>query len=184
MEVLMSISIVLASPKDARGIQEVFYDTWLATYPNEELMIRVGDIKDFLKNHLSTESLERRRQQISVNPSPHGRIFLVAKDEERVVGVCNVVTYPTHNQIHSLYVLPEYQRMRIGSDLCYKAFGYFNSLFPTTLWVASYNSKAIRFYESLGFRDTGERKEDETIRFRNGIRMPEMEMVREPRSAL
>jgi ribosomal protein S18 acetylase RimI-like enzyme len=48
----------------------------------------------------------------------------------------------------------------------------------TVLEVTAFNEPAIRFYEGIGFRDTGERIEDERFRMRNGANFPEMRMRR------
>ncbi len=52
------IKIIDAVPEDGLGITNVFYKTWLATYPNKEKGVTVGDIEyskkdDFLHKRSS-----------------------------------------------------------------------------------------------------------------------------------
>jgi hypothetical protein len=44
-----NISISPAMPQDARSIQEIFYKTWLDTYPNQKYGITKEDIEDLRK---------------------------------------------------------------------------------------------------------------------------------------
>ena len=37
--------------------------------------------------------------------------------------------------------------------------------------------ETVKFYEKLGFKDTGKRFEEEKFRFKNGANIPQMEMV-------
>jgi ribosomal protein S18 acetylase RimI-like enzyme len=48
--------------------------------------------------------------------------------------------------------------------------------------VATYNANAIRFYEGLGFVDTGKRMSDPKFTMKSGAIIPEMEMRREATS--
>ena len=118
-----NILVCIATPNDVVGIQEVFYRTWLATYPNEEAGITVDDIEDRYKDRLNEKNISKRKEQI-INPLD-GQTLFVAKDGERVVGLCRVVKKVDRNQLLAIYVLPEYQSRGIGSKLweeCKKIF--------------------------------------------------------------
>ena len=45
-----NLKIRSAEVKDARDILDVFYQTWIQTYPNKDLGITVEDIEELLKN--------------------------------------------------------------------------------------------------------------------------------------
>jgi RimJ/RimL family protein N-acetyltransferase len=45
--------------------------------------------------------------------------------------------------------------------------------------VASYNQKAISFYEKFGFKKTGKSVIEDVARFPSGATIPEIEMVRD-----
>ncbi len=170
----MKIKIENAKPEDVRGIAEVFYKTWLATYPNEEYGITVADVEDNYKDSFTAETLEKRRKQILEMPS--NTKYVSAKDGDTVVGICRAIKHEDRNQLQAIYVLPEYQGKGIGHALWLEAEKFFDPMKETFVQVATYNKKAIAFYEKLGFKDNGKRFSDERFRFKSGNIIPEMEM--------
>lgn len=167
-----TIQIVHATPEDAKGIGEVFYRTWLDTYPNKEVGITIDDIEDRYKNAFTEEFLAKRKRQLE-HPN-EGETLLLAKDEDKVIGVCRNTEYPLKNQLQAIYVLPEYQRKGIGKLFWDKAQEIFNPTKDIFVEVATYNTKAIEFYKKLGFVDTGRRFAEFTMK--SGAKIPEMEM--------
>ncbi len=169
------IFVSRAKPEDARGMQEVFYKTWLNTYPNVENGISVDDIEDRYKNAFTDETINKRAERI-LHP-PEGETVFVAKEDEKVVGLCFVEKYPEKNQIQAIYVLPEYQGKGIGKKLWSEAKKVFDAGKDVIIEVATYNTQAIEFYKKLGFVDTGKRWRDEKFKMKSGTTIPEMEMV-------
>lgn len=162
-------------PEDARSVQELLYHTWLATYPNEEFGITIDDIEDRFKNRFRGEELEKREKYYA--NVPENEIILIAKEEKNVVGFCRASRFDDKNELIAIYVLPEYQGTGVGKLLWQQAKKHFDSGKDTIVQVASYNEKAIRFYEKLGFCDTGKRWADEKFRMKSGAVLPLMEMV-------
>lgn len=170
-------AIADAQLADAEGMGEVFYKGWLATYPNEEHRITLDDIEDRWKNRNSPERLARRREQLA---HPHaGEKTLVAKIGEKIVGVCRVMKHADKNQLQAIYVLPEYHEVGIGTKLWQEAQGFLDPTQHTIVEVVVYNHKAVKFYESLGFKDTGKRMADPRFTMKSGAVIPEMEMRKE-----
>ncbi|MDO8590186.1 MAG: GNAT family N-acetyltransferase [bacterium] len=170
------IRITQATPEDVLGMQEVFYKTWLATYPNVEYGITVEDIRERWKNRLDDEYLAKRREQMA-NP-PIGELTLAARDGNLVVGVCRVINLPNKNQLQALYVLPEYQGRGVGTTLWEEGRKFLDATRDIEVWVATYNTKAIAFYQHLGFRETGETDLDEHFKMPiSGNVIPEIGMV-------
>jgi ribosomal protein S18 acetylase RimI-like enzyme len=169
------IEIGHAVESDAEGIQNVFYRTWLATYPNEEAGITVDDIKERKKDALSEENIDKAREQIK--NSDEGVSLFVARDNGIVIGICRVQNQSHKNQLRAIYVLPEHQGRGIGSMLWEQARNTLNMENDTFVEVVTYNKNAIDFYSRLGFVDTGRRIEDENFRMKSGAIMNEMEMV-------
>jgi ribosomal protein S18 acetylase RimI-like enzyme len=168
------IKITFATPQDAKGVQEVFYRTWLATYPNEEFGITVDDIEDRYKNSFTDEGLKKRVEKI-VNPSKGEKLFL-AKDGEKIIGLC-IIKCLDKNQLQAIYILPEHQGKGIGHLFWNKVKKSFAPNKDIVVEVATYNIKAINFYKKLGFEDTGRRFFDERHRMKSGAVIPEMEML-------
>ena len=176
MNAAKPFTVALATPDDVFGMQEVFYHGWLATYPNAEYGITVDDVEDKFRDRYAEEVLARRRGHIT-NP-PVGETAIVAKHGETVVGVCFVLQDADTNRIRAIYVLPEYHGRGIGTAMCEYAQQYFDPEKPTLVDVAVYNTNAIRFYEKLGFQDTGKRMREARFAMKSGAVIPDMEMRR------
>jgi len=161
--------------KDVEDIQEVFYKTWLDTYPNEEVGRTREDIEFRWKEAFSEERLEKRRGEIR---DPLSEPVFVACEENKVLGVCRIERGEEANRMTAIYVLPEYQGRGIGKELFEAAEGYLGYDKDILVGVATYNTAAIGFYTKLGFIDTGRRFTEERLRMRSGANIPQMEMRR------
>jgi len=171
----VEVVIEQARPDDAVDIQRIVNDAWEATYPNEEHGITIEDIRYKLAERFAGENLERHRQNLA-NP-PAGRKTLVAKVDGRVVGMCSLIKNKNYNQLKAINVTPKLHGKGIGKALWNEALEWFDSEKDIIVQTVTYNEQAKRFYESLGFVDTGKRFEEERFRMKNGNVLPEMEMV-------
>jgi ribosomal protein S18 acetylase RimI-like enzyme len=169
------IVIASAKPEDAEGIQNVFYKTWLATYPNKEFNITVEDLEYRHRNMFIPENIEERKQ--GIRDIKDNEKFLVAKINEEVDAVGYFEIVDDKNKLQAMYVLPEHQGNGIGKKLWENAVAFFDPSKDIYVEVVEYNAGAINFYKSLGFMDTGRRFSEERFRMRNGAVFPEMEMV-------
>lgn len=170
------ISIQRPTKDDVNGIQEVFYKTWLETYPNKEAGITIEDIEERFKDRYSPDKIKKRLARI-LNLSPD-LLFLVAKDDGKVVGVCNLEKFETYNKLSAIYVLPDYQGQGIGKMFWEEVKEFFGEDKDIIVQVVIYNSRAIDFYQKLGFIDTGKRFTEETLRMPiSGKMFQEMEMI-------
>jgi len=169
------ITISIATPQDAEGVDKVFYKTWLVTYPNEEAGITVDDIEDRFKDRLTEEGVKKASEKIA-NP-PEGSTTFIAKEGDMIVGVCRIIVSEQENRIGAIYVLPEHQGKGIGKKLWEQAQKFFDFKKDTFVSVVSYNTNAIDFYKRLGFEDTGKRWNDEKFKMKSGAIFPEMEMI-------
>lgn len=171
-----NLHIIEAKPEDALGITNVFYKTWLATYPNEEHGVTVEDIEDSYKDEFSEEKIENLKKLIQNVPENKKRF--VAKVGDEIVGACTAIKEEDYNHLRTLYVLPEYQGKGIGTKLWYEAEKFFDPNKNTIVQVAEYTKPAIEFYKKLGFVDTGKRIQNESERLKSGTIITDMEMVR------
>lgn len=169
------IKIGPVTPEDVRGATEVYYKTWLATYPNEAAGITADDIEDNFKDAFTDEGLAKRADRM-VHPA-EGISFFLAKDGDKVIGVCSAVSRPDKNQLQSIYILPEYQGKGIGTLLWREAQGHFDINKDTIVQVATYNTGAIEFYKKLGFQETGKQYPNEKFKMKSGAKIPETEMI-------
>ena len=165
-----NITIQKATPDDAQGIGEVFYKTWLATYPNEEIGLTEDDVEfKFKDRHLADGSKYAN--------IPDNQSVLTAKDGDLVVGICRLVKHEEMNELTVIYVLPEYQGRGIGKMFWNEALKFFDPSKSIIVKVVSYNKNAIEFYKKLGFKDTGKIFYDEHFRMKSGVIPPETEMT-------
>lgn len=171
----MDIIISQANSAEAEQIQQVFYLTWLDTYPNEEYGITREMIEKRFAPRLTKEGVAKFAEKIA-QPEPN-TLFLIAKQEEKIIGVCRVRKDDKQNQLGAIYVLPEYQRSGAGGRLWQEAKKFFDPDKDIIVNVAVYNDKAIGFYKKLGFVDTGKRFSEELFKLADDITIPEMEMV-------
>src|SRR5215472_6917838 len=94
------------------GIQDVLYRTWLATYPSETFGINVDDIEEMYKDRNSEETLAKRREQVS-RPQ---ETTLLAKEKDKVVGLCRIIKREDKSVMEAIYILPEYQRLGMAAQ--------------------------------------------------------------------
>lgn len=160
---------------DVEEIQEVFYQTWLATYPNAEAGVTVDDIHDRHKDRMSPERTEKRRKDVD-GRLPNTRM-LVAEIDGRVIGICRVTKEPAYGHLDAIYILPEHHGKGIGKLLWHEAREFLGTGNEIRVEVATYNTRAIHFYTRLGFEDTGVRFEEERLRMKSGANIPQMRMV-------
>jgi len=172
---MQEVKILGAVPDDAFGITNVFYKSWLATYPNKEKGVTVEDIEDSYKDEFTDEKINNLKQLIKDLPENKKR--LVAKIGEEVVGACTVIRNDDFNHLRTLYVLPEFQNKGIGTMLWEEANKFLNKHKNTVVQVAEYTEEAINFYKKLGFVDTGKRIVGDE-KFKSGSVITDIEMIK------
>jgi ribosomal protein S18 acetylase RimI-like enzyme len=115
------------------------------------LFYRVIDLtmRDFILatwGRWDEERVQRESQEHS--RLPHAQIIQV---NNVAIGVLRVARYPSHLQVEQVYLLPQYQRLGIGSEIMNKIIAEAAELrIPVRLQVMAVNP-AKRFYEHLGF---------------------------------
>lgn len=170
------ITIQKPTKEDVKSIQQVFYETWLETYPNKEAGVTAEDVEEKFKDRFSEKFIQKRTEAIS-NISKN-QLFLVAKDEDVVIGVCKAEKRESVNELSAIYVLPNYQGKGVGMMFWKKVKIFFGDENDIIAHVATYNSQAIDFYKKLGFVDTEKRFTDEKHRMPiSGVFIPEAELI-------
>lgn len=171
--------IIIQKPtkEDVHGIQEVHYRTWLSTYPNEEIGVTKEDIEERFKNRFSKKTMERR-SNFFVN-TPDNVLALIAKDDNKIVGMFSFAEEPAHNVLQGVYILPDYQGKGIFRKFWDEAQKFMDHSKDTILHVVSYNKKTIDVYKKLGFIESGKitTGENSPVMPISGVVMPEIEMI-------
>jgi ribosomal protein S18 acetylase RimI-like enzyme len=172
------MNIIIQQPKieDIPEIQDVVYFSWLDTYPNKELGITKEDVEEQFKDRKSSESIAKATEKLA--NMPENQLFLVAKEKDKIVGICRTVKHPDYDELKIIYILPEYQRNGIGRMFWEKAKIFFGTDKNIIVRVANYNQKAISFYRKLGFVDTGKCFMEEKFKMPiSGKIIPQTEMI-------
>ncbi len=169
------IKIIDAVPEDARGIVEVLHQTWLSTYPNEELGITKEDIDESYRDSYKAENI--LNQQKKIKELSKNKKKMVAKTGQKIIAAATMIRNEEFNELITLYVLPEYQGNGIGTRLWNEVSKICDPTKDIIVHVVTYNKQAIDFYKKCGFVDTGKRFTNEQIYKRRNITLPEMEMV-------
>lgn len=175
-----AMEIAKAEPKDADSIEQLRFRVWFATYPNGAYGVTTEDIRRHFSSVGSSERTARLAARLA--DSEFRKQMFLAKDGGALVGVCRIIPHQKSgglNRIHSMYVLPDYQRRGIGTALWNAGKEVLDLASATLLYVAEYTVRAICFYERLGFVETGE-QEPGKFCFPSGARIPRIEMVRRP----
>ncbi|MBM7646585.1 ribosomal-protein-alanine N-acetyltransferase [Scopulibacillus daqui] len=86
--------------------------------------------------------------------------YLIAEDEDKIVGYCGVWVIIDEAHITNIAVLPDYRRQKIGEGLLRKTIHYatLRKARKMSLEVRVSNKAAQNLYHKLGFRDGGIRK--------------------------
>jgi GNAT superfamily N-acetyltransferase len=175
-----------AVPEDAQGISRVNVETWLATYPNDEL----GITAELLRLHLEGAAGEKTAGRVArirrsiAEPAAGGSLSanFVAVSGGAIVGYTfPFITAEGRHRVGALYVLPAFQGRGIGHLLLARNLAWHGDSHDVYLHVAAYNEHAVRFYEGHGFALTGGEGHDDVAAIGN-VRIPEMEMLRRGRS--
>lgn len=171
-----------ATVDDALAIQTIFYKTWLATYPNKKAGITVEDIEEMFKDSFSEEKINEWEERFNTIPTT-SRLFVATEDTtDEIIGLARVHVREEYNQLQAIYVLPKFQGKGAGHALWNASLTFFDTSKDCIVQVATYNTQAIQFYESLGFVDTGKRFSEERHRMPfSQVLIPEMEMLRKVR---
>jgi GNAT superfamily N-acetyltransferase len=143
-----------ALPADARAIARVYVDTWRSAYP--------GILPDRVMIGLSVDrQASDWRRQIERAAPREG--VLVAEAGKAVIGFSSfgpAAAGPHAGEIHTLYVLPDWQEQGVGRALLVRAFEALaeTGFGSAHIWVLADNPSRF-FYEAMGGRQSGQRDE-------------------------
>jgi len=159
-----------ATVEDAAGIFRIQKETWLATYPNED----IGITPEMIEERFS-DIKGRVQKWKNIIEGGESKIWII-KSNDNVVGFCGVREGEEKNRLASIYVNPNQHGGGIGGQLMTQALAYLGSDKDIILDVASYNANAISFYEKHGFKVESEVHEDDLLKI-GEVKLPETRMV-------
>ncbi len=164
--------VCIATVADASSIARIQNDSWLATYPNVSMGITREDLMGYLGN---IDARAFRWEGRIEKSDPNVRIS-VLRNGDRIIGFCSVTKMSNVGHIDALYLDPEFSGKGMGGEVLQEGLRWLGNERPVELEVASYNARAIRFYEHFGFYKQGAAK---SVDLRNGKEIPLILMVRD-----
>jgi len=126
-------------------VRELLVETWHATY---DRLYGPEKVTQITNSWHSLEALGRKLGR------PNSE-FLVADDGKRLHGMAFATCAAKIITLHQLYVLPGSHRRGIGQALLDEALQCFDDATAVRLEVDPGNEKAIAFYVTNGFIETG-----------------------------
>lgn len=138
------ITIREAENADIRYIRDIAIKTWHHTYKG---LIPEEAQDKFLAKAYSDEFLKKRIME---------SIFLVAEQENVVVGFANAFQQDQKAELSAIYIYPEYQGNGIGTKLFNNILSLLDSANKLYVDVEKGNHTGEVFYRSKGFQEVKE----------------------------
>lgn len=143
-----------ANQNDVLDIAHIHFESWNATYAN--LLPKAYRDKE---NNLS----QKMNMWKKILPSSGVNTQIAYDTEDTAVGFISYFKKDHECEITTLYLLPQYQYLGIGTQLMDTALidaSQCNSCSNLSLWVLKTNLTAISFYEKFGFESDGQCDEE------------------------
>ncbi len=158
-----------AVPANAEEIVSITKDTWRAVYPSPEN----GVTKHWVYKTASSFNVNYLLENFDKDNGDQNKIFIVAKDKNaEIIGFLRGIKYPHYTELRSCYLRIKSIGTGTGGALMEYFLNWAGHTKPIKLDVASYNERAIGFYEHYGFKKT-----DEPLEKFLGV-MPQTRMIK------
>lgn len=156
---------------DAQALIALLFVSWLDTYVNTD----IGVTREFIiaKNlpHLEYTWL-RDKWDYGTFKNTADNIHFVAVDERgSLLGFLHACRDKETQYLGGLYVCKEMKGSGLAQELAAKFLEWEDRTRPSQLGVVEYNTRAIGFYEKMGFKDNG-------VRYIHPEKVPCIDMVK------
>ena len=177
----IKIQIRKAQNSDTKNVLEINKNSWLKTYPNEELAITKEGILaiDWEKNlekaknnpeygknlwlleiDLGIEIDDEKLESFVSNQTKNveNSSAQIVKNEKKVIGFVRfLVNENNRSQVKAIYLDPHFVGRGFGTDLMIFAIEKLGFDRDFEVQAANYNQNAIQFYQKFGFEKTEEK---------------------------
>ena len=157
-----------ADQNDASDIAHIHFESWSATYSN--LLPETYKNKE---NNLS----QKMEMWGKLLPSPGVNTWIAYDTENTTVGFISYFKKDHECEITTLYLLPQFQNLGIGTKLINAALidaFQCNICSSLSLWVLQTNLSAISFYKKFGFESDSQFHEE----LYEGIKITDVRMIK------
>ena len=151
-ETVPQFTIRQGRPDDVVASRTMQAESWLATYPNEAAGVPYEWVKNLTDSWLTADKLAQSRQILTDVINDSSMFYRLAESEGKVIGFVHAATNDDGTkELEAIYTSPETFGSGLGQQLMNVANEWIGDT-ETTLKVAKYNTRAIRFYEKNGFQ--------------------------------
>jgi len=154
-------------------MNEVIKLSWYQTYITPEIRVTKKDI-DLMYANSEAKQTEAFRRRIE-NPKD-GDVTLVAKDENKVVGVIRLVVNSDHIRVRTVYVHPDYVGKEIGTSLWNEVQQYLPEKLPIIAYPVK-QTRSVDWYKKIGFTLTGEENTEEEKMLDSRVQLTVTKMI-------
>lgn len=166
-------AIVQPVVEDTEGLVAMHGQSWLDAYPNDEHGVSNEFIKEAVDKRASEEGLMIRRGYIEESYKNPDYYLRIAKDKQgRVVGFVDG-RKDEKSELTGLYIAKSEYGTGLAQQLCDGILKWFGNGEDIHLTVVTYNGRAQRFYEKIGFKIVAGSEH-----FHQGTVIPVVEMIR------
>ncbi len=136
--------------EEAQLISDVHRQSWHETYDG---ILPREKIEEMLSQSEPTQIWHF--QEVANGNRPE-HFLLVAKNEKKeIIGFSDIRFDGEYAEIKAIYIIREYQRKSIGSEMMKKSFLWLKKPVQTGVDIVVENRPAIHFFEKHGFTSTG-----------------------------
>jgi ribosomal protein S18 acetylase RimI-like enzyme len=147
-------NIVTPTVADAEGLATVSYQSWIDTYPNEELGISAEYVRNLRVHWISEDGIQRVRERIKRLDTDTDFFLRVAKDSEgSVVGFIDGVKGDDAYELQDLFTNESTHGSGLGTQLWENFRSWTDPKKPVQLSVVPYTERAPAFYKKVGFHE-------------------------------
>lgn len=150
---MSSYQIRLPEKSDLDGLISVHVQSWKDTYPNEAEGVSKDFVNEYMERFTNKSGREKRSQYITEAHENPNYFLRIAEDEEgTVIGFVDARKSDNDYELCGLYIDKLMYGKGLAHDLADIALDWLGRSNDVRLDVVSYNKRAQRFYEKLGFK--------------------------------
>jgi ribosomal protein S18 acetylase RimI-like enzyme len=125
--------------------------SWRDTYPNEEAGISKEWVNEWTAQWVTPESIEASKEYLKEALTSPLHLHRLAVVDGEVVGLLHASKDEDKQSLDALYLDKAYHGNGLADTLMRLALEWLDPTLPISLEVATYNARAIAFYNRYGF---------------------------------